>query len=186
MNASAALTVLSLALTLSVSLDARGGDAGMTQRPETATATARAGAPIDLTGYWVSVVTQDWRWRMVVPAKGDYESIPITLEAKRAGDAWDPARDEAAGEQCKAYGAPGVLALPTRLHITWLNDDTLKVEIDTGTQTRLFHFGDWKISDKPSSRQGESIAVWEGTRAVSGGGSLKVVTTKLMAGYLRK
>ena len=31
----------------------------------------RAGAPIDLTGYWVSIVTADWRWRMVTPAKGD-------------------------------------------------------------------------------------------------------------------
>ena len=69
--------------------------------------TARAAAPIDLTGYWVAVVTQDWRWRMVTPAKGDYGSIPITSQAKKVGDAWDPAKDEAAGEQCKAYGAPG-------------------------------------------------------------------------------
>jgi hypothetical protein len=70
--------------------------------------TARASAPIDLTGYWVSVVTQDWRWRMVTPAKGDYASIPITIEAKKVGDAWDPAKDEAAGEQCKSYGAPAI------------------------------------------------------------------------------
>ena len=96
-----------------------------------------AAAPIDLTGYWVSVVTQDWRWRMVTPAKGDYESVPITLEAKKVGDAWDPAKDEAAGEQCKAYGAPAIMAVPTRLHITWQDDNTLKVETDAGMQTRL-------------------------------------------------
>ena len=41
----------------------------------------RAAAPIDLTGYWVSIVTQDWRWRMVTPRKGDYEGVPLTPEA---------------------------------------------------------------------------------------------------------
>ena len=80
---------------------------------------------------------------MVTPAKGDYGSIPITLEAKKVGDSWDPAKDEAAGEQCKAYGAPALMAVPTRLHITWQDDNTLKVETDAGTQTRLLHFGDW-------------------------------------------
>src|ERR1700741_2675352 len=34
--------------------------------------TARASAPIDLTGYWVAVVNEDWRYRMVTPAKGEY------------------------------------------------------------------------------------------------------------------
>ena len=32
---------------------------------------ARAAAPVDLTGTWVSVVTEDWQWRMVTPKKGD-------------------------------------------------------------------------------------------------------------------
>ena len=63
-------------------------------------ATARAAARFDPTGYWVAVVTEDWRWRMVTPAKGDYQSIPITAAAQKIADAWDPARDEAAGEQC--------------------------------------------------------------------------------------
>jgi hypothetical protein len=111
----------------------RGGDG---EAPG-AKATAKAEAPIDLTGYWVSVVTQDWRWRMVTPARGDYESIPITLEAKKVGDAWDPAKDEAAGEQCRAYGAAAIMAVPTRLHITWADDRTLDVETDAGVQTRV-------------------------------------------------
>src|SRR5947209_1078523 len=153
-------------------------------------ATAKASAPIDLTGYWVSVVTQDWRWRMVTPARGDYESIPITLAAKKAGDAWDPARDEAAGEQCKSYAAPALMAIPTRLHITWQDENTLKVETDAGTQTRRFHFGNWKPQDGAATWQGESIAQWETARAARGvvpkSGSLKVVTTHLRPGYLRK
>src|SRR5204862_4205262 len=62
-------------------------------------ATAKVAAPIDLTGNWVSIVTEDWRWRMVTPAKGDYASIPMTPAAKMVADAWDPAKDEAAGEQ---------------------------------------------------------------------------------------
>ena len=48
--------------------------------------------------------------------------------AQKIADAWDPAKDEAAGEQCKAYGAPGLMRGPTRLRITWLDDDTLKLE----------------------------------------------------------
>jgi hypothetical protein len=152
-----------------------------------ASETARTAAPIDLTGYWVSVVTQDWRWRMVTPAKGDYESIPITLEAKRVGDAWDPSKDEAAGEQCRAYGAPAIMSVPTRLHITWQDDDTLKVETDAGIQTRLLHFGDWKPRNRPADWQGQSVARWErGRGGRSAGGSLKVVTTNVRPGYLRK
>ena len=101
----------------------------------------KAAAPIDLTGYWVSVVTEDWRYRMVTPAKGDYLSVPMNAESKRVADAWDPAKDEAAGEQCKSYGAAGIMRLPERVHITWQDDNTLRMDIDAGTQTRLFHFG---------------------------------------------
>src|SRR3972149_2573263 len=86
--------------------------------------TAQASAPIDLTGYWVSIVSEDWRWRMVTPPKGEYSSVPITEEAKKLADAWDPARDAANGEQCKAYGAAGLMRQPTRLHITWQDGNT--------------------------------------------------------------
>ena len=96
-------------------------------------------------GYWVSIVTEDWRWRMVTPAKGDYASIPITPEAKKLADAWDPAKDEAAGEQCKSYGAPAIMRVPGRLHITWQDPNTLKVERDAGEQVRLLHFGKWTL-----------------------------------------
>jgi len=150
----------------------------------------KAAAPIDLTGYWVSVVAQAWRWRMVTPAKGDYQSIPITVEAKKVGDAWDPAKDEAASQQCRSYGAPALMAILTRLHITWPDENTLKVETDAGTQTRQFHFGNWKPQDAAPTWQGESIAQWETARAARGvvpkSGSLKVVTSHLRPGYLRK
>ena len=159
------------------------------QGRDPAVATAKAAAPIDLTGNWVAVVTQDWRWRMVTPAKGDYESVPITLEAKKVGDSWDPAKDEAAGEQCKAYGSPGLMSMPTRLRISWQDDNTLKVETDAGTQTRLFHFTK-APSEKTATWQGESTAEWEGARPARGalprGGSLKVETKHLRPGYLRK
>ena len=51
---------------------------------------------------------------------------------KKVADAWDPAKDEAAGEQCKSYGAAGIMRIPERLHITWQDDNTLKMEIDAG------------------------------------------------------
>ena len=127
----AASTLLLVTLAL-VALEAQRGG-GAPQPP-------RAAAPIDLTGYWVSIVTQDWRWRMVTPRKGDYQGIQITQEAAKVADAWDPAKDEAAGEQCKSYGAPALMMVPGRLHITWQDDTTLKVETDAGTQTRLLRF----------------------------------------------
>src|SRR5688572_21422759 len=169
-------------------------------------ATARAAAPIDLAGTWVSIVTQDWRWRMVPPPKGDYRGIPMTPEAFKVAAAWDPARDEKAGEQCRSYGAPALMSVPGRVRISWQDAETMKVETDAGTQTRLLRF-------KPSpgaargarSWQGDSVAEWQTTRgnaplnlrpaervpgvpppAVGRGGSLKVVTSNLRAGYLRK
>jgi hypothetical protein len=182
------LQTVTLAVLVCLVLDARVSAQGRGPRPPVPT--ARADAPLDLTGYWVSVVTQDWRWRMVTPAKGDYAGIPITLEAKKAGDSWDPAKDEAAGEQCKSYGAAALMAVPTRLRITWQDDTTLKVETDAGGQTRLFRFGSPRSQRGPATWQGESIAEWERPRAARGavqkGGSLKVVTSHLRPGYLRK
>ena len=155
----------------------------------------KAAAPIDLTGYWVSVVNEDWRFRMVMPPPGDYQGVPMTAEARKVADAWDPAKDEASGDQCKAYGAPALLRVPEHLHITWQDDRTMRLDTDAGTQTRLFHFGDWKAPAATLTRQGDSLAVWEITRSGNPGfgfqepqgkGSLKVVTSHLTAGYLRK
>src|SRR5262245_17043027 len=104
-------------------------------------ATPRQAAPIDLTGYWVSVVTEDWRYRMVTPPKGDYTNIPLNAEGQKLANAWDPAKDEAADEQCKSYGAPNIMRVPGRLQVTWTDDSTLKIEADAGTQTRTLRFG---------------------------------------------
>jgi hypothetical protein len=147
----------------------------------------KANAPIDLTGYWVSIVTEDWRYRMMTPAKGDYPSIPLNAEGRRVADAWDPAKDEAAGDQCKGYGAGAIMRMPGRLHITWQDDKTLKVETDAGTQTRLLHFGDF-AHPADSTWQGESQARWEfaGGRAAGKAGDLEVITTRTKPGYLQK
>ena len=164
----------------------------------------RAAAPFDLTGYWVSIVTQDWRWRMVTPRKGDFQGIQVTAEAAKVAEAWDPAKDEAAGDQCKSYGAPALMMVPGRLHITWQDDATLKVETDAGTQTRLLRVGNQPTVEEPRSWQGVSRAQWllprpnvplqlrpadraaDTPAARPGGGSLQVVTRNLRAGYLRK
>jgi hypothetical protein len=155
--------------------------------------TAREQAPIDLTGYWVSVITEDWRYRMITAPKGDHPGFPLTAEGNRVANAWDPAKDEAAGEQCRAYGAAGVMRAPGRLHITWESDDSLKVETEAGTQTRLFLFGRGPAASGAATWQGTSVAQWElaGPRRGRGaaapqGGSLKVVTTHMRPGYLQK
>jgi hypothetical protein len=100
----------------------------------------KAGALADLTGYWVSPIMEDYRWRMITPLKGDAASVPFKAEARKVIDAWDPGKDEAAGLQCKAYGAAAIMRVPGRLRISWQDDDTLKIETDAGTQTRVFHF----------------------------------------------
>ena len=188
----------------------RGAGAGFGGGRGPAPAVPKAAAPIDLTGYWVSLVTEDWRFRMVTPAKGDYASVPINAEGRKVADAWDPDKDIASGNQCKAYGAAALMRVPGRLHIDWQDDNTLKVETDAGTQTRLFHFGTAQPGGLLTSTvappaqpelQGYSVAVWEmagggrggrggpgpgGPPAGPRGGSLKVVTTHLSPGYLRK
>ena len=160
--------------------------------------TPRDAAPEDLTGNWVSIVSEDYRWRMVTPLRGDSASVPLNLEARKIVNAWDPAIDEAAGLQCKSYGAPAVMRVPGRLRISWADDSTLKIETDAGTQTRLFHFGGQPPATATASWQGHSAARWEpgpgrGARpglGVATGGtesrSLEVGTTQLRAGYLRK
>ncbi len=158
----------------------------------TAARSARDAAPIDLTGYWVSYVTENWRYRMVTPAKGEYRRIPASAAAVPIINAWDPVADERSGNQCKSYGAGNIMSVPGRLHITWQDADTLRIETDAGTQTRLFHFStrlSAASSQAPRSWQGESTATWEpatGGNAGGGGGSLRVVTSNLAAGYLRK
>jgi len=122
--------------------------------------TARASAPRDLTGYWVSVVTEDWRWRMTVPDKSDYVNIPLSAEGRRIADSWDPAKEKPT-EQCKGYGAPAIMRVPGRLHIYWQDDNTLRIDADSGTQTRLLHFDNPAPDPKTlPSWQGFSLASW--------------------------
>ena len=155
----------------------------------TPAATPRAMAPIDPTGYWVAVVNEDWRYRMITPAKGDYRGVPITKEALQVINAWDPAADEAAGNQCKSYGAGAIMRVPGRIRVTWQDDNTLRLETDAGMQTRLLRFTPAQAEEKPSW-QGTSSARWEVAGGRGGGppasGSLTVVTTNMRAGYLRK
>ncbi len=168
--------------------------------PPQASKSAEASAPADFTGFWVSVVTEDWRWRMVTPIRGDFASIPLNNAGRRVGKAWDPDKDTAAGEQCKSYGAPAIMRVPGRVHISWADENTLKVETDAGTQTRLFHFAGKPAETDKRTWQGYSIANWErplrgsglpgfglgATREGGHGRSLEVVTNQLRAGYLRK
>jgi hypothetical protein len=164
----------------------------------------RAGAPIDLTGYWVSQIVDEWRFR-VSPQKGDIAYLPLNAEARRSATSWDPAKDAAEGQACRAYGAVGLMQRPGRLHVTWENDTTLRIDTDAGTQTRVLHFGAPPEQLGGPSWQGYSAAQWQisgralldlgGIGFVAGGGpdarstrngTLKVVTTNLLPGYLRK
>jgi hypothetical protein len=168
-------------------------------------ATAREAAQVDFTGYWVAVVTEDWRWRMATPSKGDFASVPMNPDAMKIADAWDPAKDEAAGEACKGYGAAAIMRRPARLHITWQDADTLRIDIDDGTQTRLLRFRGDPPANAERTWQGFSMANWERIpRGVVVGNeeplrgrnlqpppgddrvTIEVTTVGLRPGYLRK
>jgi hypothetical protein len=174
---------------------------GQASRSASSSVAAREASPIDITGHWVSLITDDWVYRMIVPARGDYSYIPLNAEGRRVSDTWDPARDAAAGEDCKAYAAPAIMRLPSRVEITWQDENTLKLDIDTGMQTRLFHFGQPEPQG-PRTWQGWSHAEWEfsgntnrqlvfadartSLDEIPTGGSLRVETTNLRPGYLRR
>lgn len=186
--------LLLIAAAVIAAIAEHGVSAQQQAQPPATPRTPRVAAPIDLTGNWVSVVTEEWLWRMTTPRKGDYTSIPLSDEGRRVADLWDPATDGS----CKAYGVGGLMRIPMRLRISWKGDDALSVETDAGQQTRLLRFD---RSQAPGARslQGHSIAEWEpigappvmrNGRGVAGGnpqgGSLKVVTTNLTEGWLRK
>jgi hypothetical protein len=168
-----ACCVVAFSLTLDAQRGGRGRAGGPPVSPQKA-------APIDLTGYWVSPIIEDWKYRMVTPNKGVFDAVPLTPEGRKVGESWDPAKDEAAGEQCRAYGAGGIMRLPGRLRVSWQDETTLKVETDTGTQTRLLRFGN-PPAPAEATWQGHSVAQWNAAAR-----NLKVVTTHLRPGYVRK
>jgi hypothetical protein len=158
-------------------------------------ATPRASAPIDLTGVWVAIVNEDWRWRMITAPRGDFPGLPLSPAGRAIAMAWDPKTDGS----CKAFGAAAVMRMPTRVRISWADDVTLKIETDNGQQTRLLHFGAGRPPGAPSL-QGDSAADWQRTLPPNNpfginfpggpppppGGSLRVVTTNLSGGWLRR
>lgn len=167
-----------------------------------AAGTARSYAKRDFTGYWVPLVTEDWLYRMVTPKKGDTTSVPVNPEARKVAAEWDPAQDEAAGKQCLAYGAPFVMRMPGRIHVEWQDDNTLRIDTEAGSQTRLLHFAGPAKANAPS-REGLSLAQWEQPGRTTGdwaglgaggpasrfpppGTSIRVLTSDLEPGYLRK
>lgn len=164
---------------------------------------AQDSAQVDLTGYWVALVTEDWLWRMITAPAGDATSVPLNPAGRRVAGEWDRELDAASGEACRPFGAPGLMRMPVRLHITWQDENTLKIETDGGEQTRLLRFGDGAAPPAKRSWQGFTTAEW--TKPVGGfdlraalsgrpparsdgppKGSLKAVTTRLRPGYLRK
>jgi hypothetical protein len=150
----------------------------------------------------VSVVTEHWHLRMRIPPKGDYTMLPLTPAARKIADAYDPAQDRAGGNECRAYGAASLLRLPGRIYIHWADDNTLQLDADSGTQTRLFRFaaaGGGRGAGAPAADtapagdaalqwQGVSVANWQPGRGRGAppNGQLRVVTTRMRPGLLRR
>ena len=166
-------------------------------------------APIDLTGSWVSVVTEDWHIRMITPPVGNFDGLPLTERAQEVARDIDLEQIESRGQACQAYGAGRIMREPGRLRISWADGDTLRIDTDAGEQTRLLHFDNIPAPGAPSL-QGLSIAQWQyaggfdperallnsgqvGSRGLIRGpsmemmgGKLYVETSNLSPGMLRK
>ncbi len=176
---------LTMLLAMALALDAQPGQ-------EVIPESARVAAPIDLTGYWVSIVSEDWRLRMRTAQRGDYDYLPLNEEGRRVADAWDPEAALASSEECKAYGAAGIMRIPGRFHIRWEDANTLRIDVDAGMQSRLFYFDRLPTAGGPSTPQGSSVAAWRFTGGRSSGslptertsGELNVVTTNITAGHV--
>ena len=141
----------------------------------------------------MAVVTEHWHLRMLMPPKGDFSMLPVNAEARRLANEWTPTKD--AGNECRSYGAASIMRIPGRLHITWADDYTLKIDADSGTQTRLLHFANPAAPASAPAQadwQGYSTAWWAGVNMGRAGrtpgpnGDIGVTTTKMKAGYLRK
>lgn len=148
----------------------------------------REAAPIDVTGYWVSIVSEDWRFRMSMAQKGDWDIVPLNAQGQRVAESADLTSDP-----CMAYGAGGIMRVPGHLHVTWEDATTLRVDADAGMQTRLFRFDGSGVGSRQRTRQGYSVAEWNAPEPspevggrVSPGGELRVVTTRLRPGYYFK
>jgi hypothetical protein len=139
---------------------------------------------------------------MVTAPRGDFPGIPLNPAGREASLAWDPETDGS----CLAFGAAGLLRMPTRVRISWDDNATLKLETDNGIQTRLLHFVP-SVSPDTRSLQGYSTARWRQSlpasnafgisapedfveilngRSAGAGGGLDVVTTNLHSAWLRR
>lgn len=109
----------------------------------------------------------------------------------------DLVRDEAQGEQCRRRRDGHHEREPGRFRISWQDDTTLRIEADTGTQTRLLHFAGTPPTGE-RQLQGFSQAKWQSppggrgafgigvTRVGNQSNTLEVATTRIRPGYLRK
>lgn len=132
------------------------------------------------TGFWTSYITEDYRYRMFTPPRGDFASIVLTAEGRALADAWDPEYDAAEGRSCLAYGVGNIMRMPVRLHIQWAGDDILVIETDHGRQRRELVFGRPGLqASEERTLQGDSFASWERS-------SLAVETRNMRASYIRR
>lgn len=152
----------------------------------------------DPTGNWVSVVTQHWHYRMRMPPKGATAKIPLNETGRRILESYDPEADIANGHECRAYGAANLMRIPGRLHIHWADDNTLQIDTDSGTQTRLLQFDPEPAAQVEPSLQGRSAAAWVGREGAPEGDRnadqndpnaaryLVASTSRLLPGHLLK
>src|SRR4051812_9292809 len=148
----------------------QGGGRGAAPGAPVAAPAAKSTAPVDLTGYWVSIVTEDWIERMAPDSPPSGTGRGGRGVFPGGGGAEPAATRPANADPCRVYAAGGSLRVPGRLNITWADDNTLQLDMDAGKQTRLLRFSATQAPPTERSPQGYSIATWETGRGGGFGG----------------
>jgi hypothetical protein len=142
----------------------------------------------NLVGYWTGMYHEDELERTDPgPPPGDYLGFPINEAGRYHADSWDADLVSVLEHQCIPHPAPYSMRGPANLTIYRLNDSSTRqlqafvIEGTFGGATRTIWMDGRPHPSKfsPHTWAGFSTGEWEGD-------TLKVVTTHIKAGYLRR
>ena len=132
-------------------------------------------AEADLSGFWGPRVHEDHKYRWEGPEHGEYDGLPLTAEAYAIADAWDPMEYYRPENQCSPMGITMILRIPGNVHISYEDENTLRIDSEIFGMTRRVYLDARPREDGPLTWGGHSLGEWEAD-------TLKVVTTHMLPG----
>jgi len=148
---------------------------------------AQGGMGFNPSGMWTAMYHEDELERTDPgPAPGDYLGIPINDDERLRADTWDGDTVSVLQHQCIPHSAPYAMRGPSGLKISTVNDPVsgqiIAFIIDgtyTGPRTIWMDGREHPSQFAPHTWAGFSTGAWEGD-------TLRIETTHIKAGYLRR